>query len=260
VTSLLPEPYYSEAQEVFRKATNQTELMLDHLVAHVPDLERLSVLSVGSGVGLFEMPMLSRLHRDGHPVSRFVGIDSSAHACAVLETKLQEAGWAGLDFAVIATPFEAYMPTQRFDLVVFNHVFEYLPGEPVAWAHKATELLAAGGRVLIFSPNRGGINQIYEEEFIEHLGAPPFFADDIERVLQSEGDAYAMESVEAACDLSLLLRDGEDPEQTKLLSFLTQRDCRGIPAELRQRYVDYYLSLRPPGSNSSPHPATLLVL
>jgi len=259
VTTLLADPYYSQSNAMFRRATNQTEVMLDRLADHARDRGRLTILSVGSGVGLFELPMLTRLGEDGITVARFVGVDPSAHATAVLGRKLADR-YKALDFEVVATPFETYDTEARFDMVLFNHVFEYLAGDPLTWVGKSLGLLADGGNVLVFSPNRGGINQIYQDVFAELVGMPPFFADDIEVMLDGSGIAFSMESMMAACDISALQRIGGDPEKLMLLSFLTQRDCREVMPEVRERYIEYYLSLRRPGESSIPHPVTLFVM
>jgi len=259
VTTLLADPYYSESNALFRRATNQTEVMLDRLADHARDRGRLTILSVGSGVGLFELPMLTRLGEEGITVARLVGLDPSAHATAVLGRKLADRHEA-LDFELVATPFETYDTEARFDMVLFNHVFEYLAGDPLTWVGKSLGLLADGGNVLVFSPNRGGINQIYQDVFAELVGTPPFFADDIEVMLDGSGIAFSMESMMAACDISALQRIGEDPEKLMLLSFLTQRDCREVTPEVRERYIEYYLSLRQPGESSIPHPVTLFVM
>lgn len=259
MTTLLADPYYSQSNAMFRRATNQTEVMLDRLADHARDRGRLTILSVGSGVGLFELPMLTRLGEEGITVARFVGVDPSAHATAVLGRKLADR-YKALDFELVATPFETYDTEARFDIVLFNHVFEYLAGDPLTWIGKSLGLLADAGNVLVFSPNRGGINQIYHEVFAELVGEPPLFADDIEVMLGGSGIAFSMESMMAACDVSALQRTGEDPEKLMLLSFLTQRDCREVMPEVRERYIEYYLSLRRPGESSIPHPVTLFVM
>ncbi|GMQ84761.1 MAG: hypothetical protein BMS9Abin07_0325 [Acidimicrobiia bacterium] len=258
MTTLLADPYYSQANAMFRRATNQTEVMLDRLAEHTRDRSPLTILSVGSGVGLFELPMLARLGKEG--VARFVGVDPSAHANAVLGSKLAEPGHSALDFELVTSAFETYDTEARFDMVLFNHVFEYLAGDPLAWVGKSLRLLADGGDVLVFSPNRGGINQIYEQVFLELVGVAPFFADDIEGLLDGSGIAFSMESMTALCDVSALERTGEDPEKLMLLSFLSQRDCRDVPSQVRDQYIEYYLSLRHPGESSIPHPVTLFVM
>ncbi len=260
MATLLADPYYSESHEVFRMATNQTQMMLDRVVDEVAGYRRLSILSVGSGVGLFEIPMLARLGEVGIAVEKFVGVDPSAHACAVMEQKLIEVEPAGLDFDLVTASFETFETSARFDLVLFNHVFEYLSGDALAWIGKSHELLGRGGRAMIFSPARGGINRIYEEAYAEVTGSPPLFADDIERILDRSDTRFAADLITADCEVSVLERTGDDREKLMLLSFLTQLDCRDLPVETRDRYVAYYLSLREPDASSIAHPTTLFTM
>lgn len=260
MTTLLADPYYSRAHEVFRSATNQTALMVEHMVDRLQNRSRLSICSVGSGAGLFEIPMLARLHDEGIAAERFVGVDASEHACAVLESKLAASAHPGLDYELVATPFETFETGERFDIVLFNHVVEYLAGDALPWLEKSMGLVMSGGSLLVFSPTRGGINVPYEEGFVELTGAPPIFADDIERMLDDAGIAYVEETIIASCDVSLLDRFGSDAEKVMLLSFLAQRDCRDLSDDDCERYVEYYRSLRPPGERGVAHPTTLFVI
>ena len=45
-----------------------------------------------------------------------------------------------------------------------------------------------------------------------------------------------------------------------LLSFLTQADCRVLGGSTRERYIDYYLSLRGSGVDWIAHPAALFII
>ena len=260
MAALLTDPYYSEAHEVFRNATNQTALMLDRMVDRLWDRSHLSICSVGSGAGLFEMPMLARLQETGIVVDRFVGVDVSEHACAVFGAKLEAAAHPGLDYELVVRAFDSFETDERFDLVLFNHVVEYLGADAFGWIGRSKGMVRDDGSVMVFSPTRGGINQPYEETFVELTGAPPVFADDIAHLLDAGGVAYAKETMIASCDISALDRPDADPEKVMLLSFLTQRDCRDLPEARRLRYVDYYSSLRPPGERGIAHPTTLFVV
>lgn len=257
--SLLTEPYYSACNEVFRRCTNQGSLMLAEMGEIFRGLRRVSILSVGSGVGLFEIPMLKMLQDDDVPISHFVGVDVSSHACARLEENLEAEFGPGIWHEVVCSPFQDFTSSRVFDLVLYNHTFEYLGGRPGRWLRKSESLLASGGRVIVFSPRRGGINLIYGEVARELGGWSPLFADDIDATLANLGNHFQKKTLVAECDVSLLDRSGPHPDKIKLLSFLTQRDCRAIPSETRESYVEYYLSLRR-GGPTIPHPTTMFVL
>jgi SAM-dependent methyltransferase len=222
-------------------------------------LRRVSILSVGSGVGLFEIPMLKMLQDDDVPISHFVGVDVSSHACARLEENLEAEFGPGIWHEVVCSPFQDFTSSRVFDIVLYNHTFEYLGGRPGRWLCKSESLLASGGRVIVFSPDRGGINLIYGEVARELGGWSPLFADDIDATLANLGNLFQKRTLVAECDVSLLDRSGPHPDKIRLLSFLTQRDCRAIPAETLESYVEYYLSLRQ-GGPTIPHPTTMFVL
>ncbi len=259
--SAFPEEYYANCNAVFRRLTDQNELMLEEMQAFCRDRERLSILSVGSGVGLFEIPMLRLLIGSGIEVSNFVGLDVSAYACAILAEELHAAFGTNLTYRVFHQSFQEFTTENSFDLLLYNHVFEYLGGQALAWIRKSRSLLSPGGSLLIFSPNRGGINRIYDQVMQESTGSSPFFSDDIERLLVREDIDFFKKVLHAECDISPLLEPDDPREKIDLLSFLTQRDCRSVPREVRDAYVSYYLSLRPRGSQRMiPHPTTLFIL
>ena len=257
--SLLSEPYYSACNEVFRRSTNQPRLMLKEMEKLWRGRRRMSILSVGSGVGLFEIPMLRMMQDDHVQVSQFVGIDISAHACAVLGKRMEAEFGSGFSHHVTCSAFEDFATDAVFDIVLFNHTFEYLDGHPAPWLRKSQNLLIPDGSVVVFSPNRGGINGIYEELANEPGGWSPIFADDIEASLKSDRTGSRKKTPAAECDITLLEEGDSHPDKIKLLSFLTQRDCTEAPLEVRERYVEYYLSLRRNGG-TIPHPTTMFTV
>ncbi len=252
--------YYAECNEVFRRSTNQSHLMLKEVREYCRNKESMSILSVGSGVGLFEIPMLRTLMGDGIDIPKFVGIDIDEYACSVFKEKLQAGFGHSLEFDVIHQSFQKFASEARFGLILYNHVFEYLGGHHLKWIHKSLNLLSDNGNILIFSPDRGGINKIYDETMRDVNGFDPFFSDDIERMLTSHFIEFSTKRILAECDISLLHESNDNPDKIRLLSFLTQIDCRTISDERKNEYVHYYQSLRGTSKNTIPHPATLFIL
>ncbi|MFQ5921658.1 MAG: class I SAM-dependent methyltransferase [Anaerolineales bacterium] len=243
--------YYVECNEVFRRSTNQAEHMLAEMGEFAQDRSDLSILSVGSGAGLFEMPMLQMLEGE---IKRFVGVDVNELACRILQAKLNEKFGASFEFEVVNRAFQDYRTERRFEIVLFNHTFEYLDGDRLSWIQKSRELLGEAGNVLIFSPNRGGINKFYEEVFA------PCFSEDLEHLLMKTGINHSTTAIDAKCDVTMLASRDDDPDKIRLLSFLTQADCRELPSSKRREFVDYFLSLSNGVTSMIPHPATLFVL
>ena len=243
--------YYVECNAVFRRTTNQSEQMLAEMRKFAEGRSDLRILSVGSGVGLFEIPMLQML---GDKVASFDGVDVNEHACRILQDKLDKEFGKSLDYKVEHRSFQKYRTDHRFEIVLFNHTFEYLSGDRLSWIQKSRDLLVGSGNVLIFSPNRGGINRFYEEVFA------PCFSEDLDQLLTHVGMEHSTTAIEGSCDVALLTGQDDDPDKVRLLSFLTQADCRDLPDAKQRELIDYYLSLSGEDSSIIPHPATLFVL
>ena len=246
--------YYVECNALFRRNTNQAERMLEATLDATPPSPGLRMLSVGSGAGLFEVPLLHWFQASGRSVRRFVGIDINRKACETLERRLSVEFGDLFDQVIVNRSFQHFNSTDHFDLVLFNHTFEYLVGDPATWLRKSMDLRRGGGVVLIFSPDRGGINKLYGDFF------SPIFADDIHRLLESENIAHSQREIPADCDVSLLDSEDQNTDKVCLLSFLTQVDCRELSEKRRTQFAEYFLSLRSPGSHTIPHPTTLFVL
>lgn len=258
VFSALTGDYYARCNTLFRSLTNQAEIMLAALYEFVSYEPELSILSVGSGIGLFEVPLLEKLFHGGILIPLFIGIDNDEYACKFLGNTLSENFGATLRYEVLPLPFQRYQTTHRFELILFNHVFEYFADSHLRWIQKSLALRTDTGKIMIFSPNRGGINKIYGEMMRHVNGFDPFFADDLSSLLSGNAIKYSSSNLLAVCDISLLEETDENSEKIMLLSFLTQIDCRKISPEILAEYSTYYKSIR--NDHHIPHPTTLFVL
>ena len=147
----LSDEYYAECHEIFRRSSNQTGLMLKEVQGIYRNSERISILSVGSGVGLFEIPMLTLLMEEGIYIPKFVGIDVNEHACNIFMMKLQAKFGSSVKFEVTNQPFQEFSSESRFDMILSNHTFEYFRDHHLKWIHKSLNLLSEGNHHLIIA-------------------------------------------------------------------------------------------------------------
>jgi SAM-dependent methyltransferase len=252
--------YYADCHETFRRSSNQTSLMLKEVQSIFGNGERVSILSVGSGTGLFEIPMLSMLMEEGIDIPKFVGVDVNESACNILKQKLGAEFESRVKYEVTNQSFQEFFTESHYDMILFNHTIEYFRDHHLKWIHKSINLLSDDGCLLIFSPNEGGINQIYGELMKDTSGYTPIFSDGLEGLLTSNSIDFYSKIVAAECDISLLRESNNNPEKIKLLSFLSQIDCRSISEAKRDTFLNYFMNLRINNSNAIPHPTTLFVL
>ncbi len=253
-------PYYAECQKVFRAATNQDELMLEAVGAECANYEEFSILSVGSGSGLFEFPMLKMLLRSGKKIRQFTGVDIDENANQLLEGALASEFGSSLDYAIVSASFDAFEADERVEIILYNHVFEYIREGHLAWMQKSLDLLSKGGKLLLFSPIAGGINAIYEENMRAHFDYAPYYSADIEAMLSDAGIVFTKERIRGECDIRLLDELGDNADSMRLLSFLTHVDSRKVPAPEIAAQVRYFQSLAEEGEKQIPHPSDFFVV
>jgi SAM-dependent methyltransferase len=104
-----------------------------------------SILDVGCGEGVF----YRRIQPNGY--SRYVGIDIAGSAIRTL----QQSGDGNSAF--FGADAEGYLPTERFDVLVFNEVLSYFR-DPDAVLERYARALNSGGIILVSTcvPSRRG--------------------------------------------------------------------------------------------------------
>lgn len=251
--------YYDACHLVFRRVSNQARLMHEHVLLNSPDMGSMRVLSVGCGTGLFEVPLLERLIQRERSPTQFIGVDLSPSACKAMRHRLASRFGEDLEYHVKEISFLDFESEERFELILFNHVLEYVSDEIGAWLDRSLDLLSPNGVVIIFSPDRGGINYLYEKYAPRHSGITPAFSDDIHSELEKRHISFQATSLVGNCDVSMLNGGGEEEDSVRLLSFLTQRDCRNISSSARRQLVGHFLA-QADSSMRVPHPTTAFLL
>ncbi len=251
--------YYAESHEIFRGQSNQQELMLKALQDVIGEKDEISILSVGAGSGLFEIPLLKELMNSGIGISQFMGIDINLSACKLLEARLAQEFGSDINYYVEESSLEDFSSDKNFDLVLFNHVFEYIDSGHVALLEKSLSLISKGGEIVLFSPLRGGINHLYEMNSQHLFNRTPYFSDDIEGLLRNGMNiTFEKQGIIADCKIDLLIPGENEDLREKMLSFLCQIDCRKLPPEEIEEAKDFFLSITESGI--LPHPTDMFII
>jgi ribosomal protein L11 methylase PrmA len=232
--------------------------MLQAFAKECKNFEDFNLLSVGSGSGLFEVPMLRNLVDSGKKVREFIGVDVDEIGSQILEDALKDEFENELDFNIEVISFDQFEIDSTADIILYNHVFEYIREGHKRWIHKSMKLLSKTGKIIIFSPLSGGINLLYEENMKSHFDYLPFYSNDIANLLEKEKIEYSVETLNAECKIENLDNLESLGDGMRLLSFLCQIDCRNLSPDLTLKAADYFQSLAIEGK--VPHPADMFVI
>ncbi|WP_260582408.1 bifunctional 2-polyprenyl-6-hydroxyphenol methylase/3-demethylubiquinol 3-O-methyltransferase UbiG [Sphingopyxis sp. PET50] len=133
-----------------------------------------SALDVGCGAGLLAEP-LARMGAD------VTGVDAAPENIAAAQS---HAAGQGLNIAYFAGEL-ADLPPGKFDLVTSMEVVEHV-SDPAAFIGQLAARLAAGGLMILSTPNRTALSKLLLVEAAERIGAVPRGTHDWDRFLKPE--------------------------------------------------------------------------
>lgn len=225
--------YYEQCNRIFRQSSNQQQHMLEWALRntqhHVSTDESFDVLSIGCGCGIFDLPFLKRLMSGNEGTTfNYVGVDYNNEQVKHLRAALYAAKLELLNYRIDYADIANWQPDQLFDCILLVHSLYYIPN-PFKVLDKARALLKPGGKILIFSAEKDGINMA-AEAFVQADEIPRdnnnyVFNDTIDRYLKQREVPAQRECLNATFDASSIFAQIED-DRTQLLSFLAQIDLR----------------------------------
>jgi len=243
----LPDARYAECVECYEAKSDQRTRMHAWLEARLVSAlpaDRARVLSVGSGSGAFDAPLLDAVSRRADEVD-YVGIDPNPHQCAAFAERLEGSrGRSGVRVDVHTGDFEtATLDGGPFDLVHFTHCLYYFP-RPGRAVERALELLAPGGAVLAFLAPNEELNALADACWaLTQGGRRSWFADDLARFLGDRPTHRVTRTrIDAWLDASACLGEPH-PDGARLLDFIAQADTGRLPADVTEAMRRYLRSV-----------------
>ncbi|MEZ6066722.1 MAG: methyltransferase domain-containing protein [Planctomycetaceae bacterium] len=120
----------------------------------------LRVLDIGCGFGATTLWLAARCRS-------VTGIDPSGRMIEAARADCHEGGLTGVEF--VSCDVLEYTPTEPFDLIVLDNVFEHLPDQP-ATLQRVADWLAPGGVCYLLTPNKlWPIEAHYHLPFLSYL-------------------------------------------------------------------------------------------
>ena len=193
-----------------------------------------AVLSVGSGEGDVDFAFIDALTAALSPRwngLRYDALEPNAVQRALFEQRLAQ---TPLDARVTVTMDDQSIEqiddtthAQRYDLILFVHVFYYFE-TPTQIIADALKLLKPNGRLMIVHQTPIGIPEIQQAHMLAIKGdeAEMFTTDDLRDLLDAEEYLYRYEQIDAHLDVTDCLRETEDG--LKIMSFCMECDLRPV--------------------------------
>jgi len=237
---------YVRSFETFRKTTNQREVMLrwikKTLLNRLPSKDRLSVLSIGSGNGNFDLPLIE-IPREKFNLIRYAALEPNKAQCEHFKATTAASPVPNVRFTFRATPFETFRTRRRFDLIHLTHCLYYMPNREQVLL-QVYKLLAKRGRIIIFHQTPLGINQI-QRKFLKQVKGNEkemFSSRELEALLTRRNLSFELESLESSLDITE--HSGFDTGASMdLLSFFLECNACQIPRRKKERIVDFIRSI-----------------
>ena len=255
--------YYGAAHAQFEAASDQQSLLLRWFAEHAradDTGQRVAVLSVGCGSGMFDRPLVEKWKLQTPRLS-YVGVDPNAPGCAQFAEGFRHEKGDDVRIEVHAVPFGAYVTAMRFDVVHFVQSIYYVP-EPAAALTRALNLLKPDGKLVVAVAPAAEMNQIAERFWEKQWGRPACFAENVCALLDAEKLPYDVDVIDARLDVTSCF-DSMSAQGGAILDFLVQGKTADLPRPLQAALRNYVRAISTETSGGTwlaPHPVWVLTV
>ncbi len=256
---------YAECFEAYKRISTEWECMRqwihDNLLDSLSHKENISILSVGSGSGDFDLQLIELLASKFKSVD-YVAVEPNKVHSQQFKIRTITYPLQGIRFRIHTLPFEELRIDERFDLIHFTHCLYYIPDRARA-VLKALNMIVDYGIVLIFHHTPMGINQI-QRRFLKRVKGTEkdiFCSKELQDILDRHHIRYRLNMMDSFLDVSdCLIADSETTQ--KLISFFLECDTRQLLPEIRQEICQFInkLSFCDQGRKLLLHPVAVFSL
>lgn len=237
---------YAECFEAYKTISTEWECMRqwihDNLLDSLPHKENISILSVGSGSGDFDLQLIKLVASKFKSVD-YVAVEPNKVHSRQFKIKTITYPLQGIRFRIHTLPFEELRIDTRFDLIHLTHCLYYVPDRAGA-VLKALNMIVDHGIVLIFHQTPMGINQI-QRRFLKRVKGTEkdmFSSKELQDILDRHHIKYRLNIINSFMDISDCLTSDSEATQ-KLISFFLECDTRQLLPEIRQKICRFIKEL-----------------
>jgi len=215
---------YKDGQLIFRRSSNQQQLMLDWLAGNfVSQLgsESIRFLSIGAGTGIFDKQLIQEFLRRDLQIE-YEGIDPNEAVLSLLKESLGPLAGENLRVSITLSDFESYLTPKKFNFILLVHT-HYFFLDLCQSLQKAWGLLEVGGTIILYSALDIFLSQFFNITFQSNFGHPPWLSHHIQEALAALNIPFRRESIHATLDISTCFSP-DDKAARDLLSFIIHAD------------------------------------
>lgn len=245
---------FLETHVAFETSSTQQDQIREQLAAEsLPGPA--SVLSVGCGSGILDVPLAERLSH-GRQL-RYVGVEPNPVQSAAFEAQLAK---LPVDAEAVTATFEDYVDgaaDERFDLVLLIHTHYYLRDVPEGLA-QAAALARPGGKLVVAAAPRGPLNVLAEAFWPAPGDDGLWFSEQLSAHLDARGVAAPARRIEGRLDVTSCFEG--TPRGDAIRDFVVQADTRSMSADVRSAIDDALCAMgrkEADGRWTVPHPVDL---
>ena len=233
-------PRFLETHVAFEAHSDQQGRIIqwfeDNVEPATPTDEPYRVLSVGCGSGLLDVPVSRHLAARGARLT-YTGVNPNEAECTAFARRFTESGPPSARLELARMPFEDFETDTRFDLVHFVQSLYYVD-DPSAALERARQLLAPGGKLVVFHAPLAALNQLAMPFYDRTFGRPTMFAEDVSRILLAWNEPFTRERIDAHLEVTPFVQ--RDAELGRALrDFIVQVESAALPRELQELIDDY---------------------
>lgn len=228
---------YVECFEAYRRISTKWECMCqwiqDNLLDNLPHKENISILSVGSGSGNFDLQLIELVASRFRSVD-YVAVEPNKVHSEQFKKRIDTCPLQGVQFRIYTLPFEELKIDKRFDLIHFTQCLYYIPDRTRA-VLKALNMITDHGIVLIFHQTPKGINQIQQRfmKRVKGVEKDMFCSKELQVILDQLHIKYYLNMMDCFLDVSDCIITESEATQ-KLVSFFLECDTRQLLPEVKR--------------------------
>jgi SAM-dependent methyltransferase len=238
----LTDKEYAECFDAFKHVSSEWMAMQDWLekefLPHLSENEStkaLSVLSIGSGTGDFDLALM-RILLEKIPQLSYVAVDPNPEHNRIFCQRYMNCGLKLDSFEIVPHPFGQNHLDGGFDLIHLTHCLYYIPNrrESIARAYK---MLNQGGFLLIFHQTTLGINEIQKAymKLVKGDAKEMFSAHDISVIFDELGLRFNYDVLISDIDVTECIKDSEVGR--RILNFFLESDLSEIDPSLKEDII-----------------------